>query len=289
MKIFLIPVLIILFASNVHSQPVSDGILIPNTSEYILKSDINHVSYRLSISLPAEYSDSVNRRFSVIYFLDGNVWLPLASSVLQSINKMESIEPIIMVGIGYEVETFEYDVVQRTYDYTPTFDYSADSSMTFRYQRPIRSGGADTFLLVLEQEIIPFIDSLFRTTENRTIAGHSLGGLFATYVMLEKPRLFSNYIIASPAVWWDDNSLLLQWKARKNMVMPDGKIMLGIGENETKRMMNAAKQLNTLMRKQLKNRNILRYEIIPDSDHFSMIPAVIIQSLLFVFPSEKQQ
>ena len=287
MKIFLIPVLILLFAVNVHSQPVSEGVVIPNTSEYILKSDINHVSYRLSISLPAQYSDSVNSRFPVLYFLDGNVWLPLASSVLQSINKMEPIEPIIMVGIGYEVETFEYDVVQRTYDYTPTPDYSADSSMTFRYKTPIRSGGADTFLLVLEQEIIPFIDSLFRTSNSRTIAGHSLGGLFATYVLLEKPRLFSNYIIASPADWWDDDILLLQLQARKNMVMPDGKILLGIGENETKRMKIVASQLNKYLRKQADDRRSYRFEIFPDCNHFSMIPSAITKSLLFIFPTVK--
>ncbi len=288
MKIFLIPVLILLFAVNVHSQPVSEGVVIPNTSEYILKSDINHVSYRLSISLPAQYSDSVNSRFPVLYFLDGNVWLPLASSVLQSINKLEFIEPIIMVGIGYEVETFEYDVVQRTYDYTPTPDYSADSSMTFRYKTPIRSGGADTFLLVLEQEIIPFIDSLFRTNNSRTIAGHSLGGLFATYVLLEKPRLFSNYIIASPAAWWDDDILLLQLKARKNMVMPDGKVLLGIGEKETKRMRYSAAKLKNLLRNKMKKKDCFRFERVKGCDHFTVIPVLIQKSLLFVFPNAQE-
>ncbi|HBG69764.1 MAG: hypothetical protein A2W93_09770 [Bacteroidetes bacterium GWF2_43_63] len=285
MKIFLL--LILLCAVNVHSQTVSEGIVIPNTSEYFLKSEINHVKYRISISLPYQYNDSVNARFPVLYFLDGNVWLPLASSVLQSINKTDVVEPIIMVGIGYEVETFEYDVVQRTYDYTPTQDFSADSSMSFRYQTPIRSGGADTFLLVLEQEIIPFVDSLFKTTENRTIAGHSLGGLFATYVMLEKPRLFTNYLIASPAVWWDENILLLQLKARENMIMPAGKIFLGIGKNETKRMKIAAKSLNKYLRKNVKIKNTYRYEIIPDSDHFFMIPYAITKSQLFIFAPEK--
>lgn len=287
MKIFLFLVLILLCAVNVHSQPVSEGIVIPNTSEYFLKSEINHVIYRISISLPPQYNDSVNARFSVLYFLDGNVWLPLASSVLQSINKTDFVEPIIMVGIGYEVETFEYDVVQRTHDYTPTRSFSADSSMSFRYKTPIRSGGADTFLLVLEQEIIPFIDSLFRTNENRTIAGHSLGGLFATYVMLEKPRLFTNYLIASPAVWWDENILLLQFQAKKNMIMPDGKIFLGIGKNETKRMKIAAKSLNKYLRKNVKNKKSYRYEIIPDSDHFFMIPYAITKSQLFIFAPKK--
>jgi uncharacterized protein len=288
MKAFLILVLLLMISVNIHGQTVSDGIVIPNTSEYILRSEINHVTYRLSISLPEHYSDSLNKKFPVLFFLDGNVWLPLGSSVMQCVNKADAIVPVILIGIGYEVNTFDYDVVQRTYDYTPTQNNAADSGMSFRYNTEIRSGGADTFLLILEQEILPFIDSLFRTNGNRTIAGHSLGGLFATYVMLENPRLFSNYIIASPALWWDDDILLLQFREKKNIILPSGKILLGVGRNETERMRNTAYEFDKLLRKRIKARKNYRFDFIDDCNHFTVIPVLLERGLLFLF-SEGQE
>lgn len=35
-----------------------------------------------------------------------------------------------------------------------------------------------------------------------------MGGLLATEILFKKPDLFTNYIIISPSLWWDDESLL---------------------------------------------------------------------------------
>lgn len=284
MRIFLISVLILIFAAKLFSQQISDGVTLPDTKEYLLKSELNHVTYKLSIAVPEHYNDSLNKTYPVVFFLDGNIWMPLAYSVYRTINKTDQVSPVILVGIGYEVETFEYDIKQRTYDYTPTQNSEADSVMSFRYKTSITSGGGYQFLQVLEQEIVPFVDSSYRTSGNRTIAGHSLGGLFATYVLLEKPHLFSNFIIASPAVWWDDDILLLQLKERKNMVVPVGKIILGIGKKETKRMKIAAESLDKLLRKKVRKKNDFRFEEYKDCEHFTVIPVLLEKSFLILFP-----
>jgi len=46
------------------------------------------------------------------------------------------------------------------------------------------------------------------STHHRTFIGHSLGGFFVVYTLLNKPDLFSNYIAISPSLWWDENSIL---------------------------------------------------------------------------------
>ena len=70
------------------------------------------------------------------------------------------------------------------------------------------SGKSENFILFLESELQPFIDKNFKTSPAKTIIGQSLGGLLATEILLTKPALFTNYIIISPSVWWDNGSLL---------------------------------------------------------------------------------
>lgn len=60
----------------------------------------------------------------------------------------------------------------------------------------------------IEKELQPFIAAKYKTNNDKTIIGESLGGLFATEVLLKKPTLFNRYIIVSPSLWWDNGSLL---------------------------------------------------------------------------------
>ena len=75
------------------------------------------------------------------------------------------------------------------------------------------SGGAATFLGFLREELIPFIDSTYRTVPgDRAIAGHSLGGLFIAYVLTHAPETFQKYSVGSPALWFDDE-VWQKWEA----------------------------------------------------------------------------
>ena len=49
------------------------------------------------------------------------------------------------------------------------------------------SGGADRFLDFFEKELVPFVESGYRTAPFRIFAGHSAGGLFALHAMRARP------------------------------------------------------------------------------------------------------
>jgi predicted alpha/beta superfamily hydrolase len=52
------------------------------------------------------------------------------------------------------------------------------------------------------------IDRTYRSRPYRVLVGHSLGGLFAVYALMTRPDVFQGYIAISPALWWDDQSLV---------------------------------------------------------------------------------
>jgi hypothetical protein len=130
-----------------------------------------------------------------VYVLDGERWVPLFARIDDERSASHDMAPVIVVGIGYRdvVGT----VARRKHDFTPAFG-----------RTPGQTGGADAYIDVLRREIIPYAEAhLPISTERRAIAGHSYGGLFATYAMAKAPELFDAYLIMSPALWFDDGKI----------------------------------------------------------------------------------
>lgn len=64
------------------------------------------------------------------------------------------------------------------------------------------------FIAFIEKELQPFIRKKYSTNPLSLLIGQSLGGLLATEILFKKPGLFNHYIIVSPSLWWDNESLL---------------------------------------------------------------------------------
>jgi uncharacterized protein len=69
-------------------------------------------------------------------------------------------------------------------------------------------GHSAEFIRFLEKDLQPLVKQQYRTSASRTLIGQSLGGLLATEILYQKPELFDTYIIVSPSLWWDNESLL---------------------------------------------------------------------------------
>ena len=162
-----------------------------------LNSKILNEDRILNIYLPAGYGTDPLKKYPVIYLLDGSSdedfihIVGLAQFANFPWTKM--LEPTIIVGIGN---------VDRKRDFTYPSNNEQDNT-----ELPT-SGGSDKFIAFLESELQPYIASHYSTNNNKTIIGQSLGGLLATEILYTKSELFTNYIIVSPSLWWDDESLL---------------------------------------------------------------------------------
>jgi predicted alpha/beta superfamily hydrolase len=71
-------------------------------------------------------------------------------------------------------------------------------------------GGAADFRKYLANEVIPWVESRFRTGPRRALIGESLAGLFVVDTLLREPELFDDYVAISPSLWWDDRALTCQ-------------------------------------------------------------------------------
>ena len=69
-------------------------------------------------------------------------------------------------------------------------------------------GNAENFLTYVKNEVIPYIETNYRTLPHRLGVGHPLSASFVVYGLLNAPSLFDNYIAISPNLSYDDQYLV---------------------------------------------------------------------------------
>lgn len=192
-----------MFAASVQADDAP--FVMPDTRVTSFNSKDGSHTFRLLIGLPRNYA-SRTERFPVIYLLDADFAFPLTQEIQRHTTDRGFEKEAIVVGIAYpgadtDIQTYERT---RSQDYTPT--HTADDSYT--PQMSAVTGGAPKFLSILSDELLPFIDTHFRTDPGaRMIVGYSFGALFATYAMLAKPGLFHDYLVVSPSLWYDNRMM----------------------------------------------------------------------------------
>ncbi len=140
----------------------------------------------------------------VLYVSDGNGLFASAVDIVRLMQLSAHLPPILVVGIGYRMGALGDTVEVRTRDFTPTSD-----PLIARISPAVTvMGGAERFLAFIRDELQPWVRSRYNVdADDSAYFGHSLGGLFGTYVLLTEPATFSKYGIGSPSLWWDDDMI----------------------------------------------------------------------------------
>ena len=156
-----------------------------------IKSQVLGEERAILVRLPPGYAARTGERFPVLYMTDGDAHIQHTSGTVAFLARNARMPEMIVVGIPN---------TDRTRDLSPTHVAQLPDNPNARFPT---SGGADKFLKFIETELIPMVESKYRTQPFRALAGHSLGGLFAIHAMVSKPELFNSYIAVSPALQWD--------------------------------------------------------------------------------------
>lgn len=166
-----------------------------NTLDSIHSKTLNETR-SIYIQIPESYTSNATRKYPVAYIIDGEVFMPTVRNVLEYYSGGFMPE-MVLVGIS--------NAENRTRDLTI-------SKITSRRGMPFdqANGEADKFLKFISEELIPFVENKYPVTNYRTLIGHSYGGLFAIYSLINKPELFANYVSVDPSLDWDNQKILKQ-------------------------------------------------------------------------------
>ena len=247
---------------NKKIEPLSIG------EKISFRSDILDEERILNIYLPNEYAPDSTKKYPVIYLLDGSIdedFIHIAGIVqFGSYSWINFVPKSIVVGISN---------VNRQRDFvSPT--------TRKRYIKAIPdNGGSENFIQFIADEVQPLIQGRYKTNERRTIIGQSLGGLLATEILVRQSQLFTDYIIVSPSLWWDKESLL-------NIDLPDlsnvKSIFIGVGK-EGKEMEHLAKRLYDKIGKTKPIQLHLFFEYFQALDHANILHLAVYSAFNKIF------
>lgn len=279
-KFILLSVMFSLFSLSTFAQTENNidrkiTKIIPNYTELrIIHSQIIDDDYYLYIKLPKSYKDS-DKLYPVIYLLDGDISFTMAWSTVRYLQYGKHLPEVIIVGIGYGSLLSSEEENMRERDYTIS-----------KFRDREDSGGGKNFLNFLKSELIPYIDSEYRSKpDERIINGYSLGGLFVIYAFLNEYNLFNGSIAGSPYLSSDIEHLREQLKkSSEHLKNSNSRLFISYGSLEDEDLYinpidNIVKDLNEI---QLKKTNIQK-RIFEGGSHFTCPSEAMVYGLKFVF------
>ncbi|MCK0114414.1 alpha/beta hydrolase-fold protein [Gelidibacter sp. F63206] len=233
------------------------------------------------IYTPVDYDWRENESFNVIYVFDSQSreFFDYTSSMISFLT--DNTKSYIVVGITSPYnEKLDY---ARNNDLLPVLETENSKSRYGKY-----SGNADNFFAFVSDEIIPFIDSNYRTLNNRIAVGHSLSASFVLNSFIKNPNLFNSYIAISPNLAYDKDKLANELvnfdysKIEKPTYLYLSSANEGI--DYWKEWKPAREKVYSFYKQKLQNNNLkVQINEFPECNHWGTFPPSLNKGLDFYF------
>ena len=233
---------------------------------FSIESKYTNYQYDIQVYVPEQPAPEAG--FPIIYVLDGSGYFHyVADSVrLQSRNMPKTgVKAAIVVGICHDESEMR---TRRFYDFTaPAAEYKYPKRMNARI--PEQVGGGTDFQQFIEEELKPKIEAEYPVNcDEQTLFGHSLGGYFVLWNLLNADS-YHHYIAISPSVWWNDHELM-----KMPFKQEGSKIFITVGEKEG-HMVRDAEMFAEII-------GDAEFYVAPEENHASVVPTVVSRALRFV-------
>jgi predicted alpha/beta superfamily hydrolase len=192
LKKFLIASMAVATATIAAPVPSQQPITIGNS--YPVVSMALGEQRTINIVLPASYGQSPDKRYPVLYLIDGGTdqdLLHVAGVAQLGSIWGRSAEAIV---VGVETKDRRKELVGPT----------SDPELLKKYPT---AGQSASFRKFLSDEVKPFVEGAYRTSGHDVVIGESLAGLFIVETYLTDPELFDGYAAIDPSLWWDKEAL----------------------------------------------------------------------------------
>lgn len=255
----LLSVLVLIFlslqASHAQVQGPAQTFIDKEVVYYNYHSVNVNDDFTIYVHVPPGY-DTTKIKYPTLYITDGDWDKNVASNSFNMLRQDYVTKEAVIVAIGYGERPN-----QRNRDLEP-------------------KTGAPKFLAFIEKEVIPFIQSKYRVTDDRTLSGYSYGGTFVAYTLFNRPGLFNTVCIGAPG--FSDN---LVPEAQKYFAVNKdlkARVFLGVGSYEYETVNNVMQFKNYLLKQNCKDLEV-ETRIAPDASHGAAKPPVIQDGIEFAF------
>lgn len=177
----------------------------PVHQSFTINSTVLSEERVINVYSPPAYASSPDSAFPVLYMLDGGMEedFPHVANTIDSLIALGVIRPVLVVGV---------ENTERRRDTTGPTTVADDSTIAPRV------GGSANFRHFIKEEFIPEVRRRYRTTDESSIVGESLAGLFVVETFLLDPAMFQRYIALSPSLWWNGGALVKGARQRLSTV-----------------------------------------------------------------------
>lgn len=199
--------------------------------------------------------------YHFIYYLDATIKSGKKVRSFISENKSAlSQSNFIFIGIGHYGDFHE----KRRRDFIP---YNFETKEIRNY------GKAKEFYQFLADTIIPVVEKQFAVQMlDRSIIGHSFGGLFVTNMLFSGDSLFNNYYALSPSLWVDDYAIIDSIASNRHKFSKLKSLYFSAGNLENlNKVKTSCKRLNKLLDQNKFDSLRYTYSIINWANHNSQV------------------
>lgn len=267
--------LIMFYSSSIFGQNIA------RVENIKIESKKLNQEREILIYTPIDYDWRKNESFNVIYVFDSQSreFFDYTSSMIHFL--ADNTKSYIVVGITSPYnKKLDY---ARNNDFLPILETKDSKDRYGKY-----SGNADNFFAFVSEEIIPFIDSNYRTLNNRIAIGHSLSASFVLNSFIKNPNLFNSYIAISPNLAYDKNKLANELvnfdysKIEKPTYLYLSNANEGI--DYWKEWKPAREKVYSFYKQELKNNNLkVKINEFPECNHWRTFPPSLNKGLDFYF------
>lgn len=224
----------------------------------------------IKIQLPRNYEENTEQSYPLFIVFDGDYMFEAVAGNVDYYSYWEDMPEAIVVGVN-QSDTRDDDCY-----------YSEQNDL------PVESGA--NFFEFISMELLPHINSAYRTENFRVVVGHGETANFINYFMLKPKPLFQAYITISPSLAPSMNDYISQ-----RLQQCETKLFyyLATASNDIKAIKKDVETLNTTITS-IDNKNILyNFDNFEGATHYSApahaIPKAL-ESIFYVFqPISKKE
>lgn len=194
MRLCLAPLLVFAAAVPALVQPIAAAEPQPLTIGETMTLEVLEAERQINIVLPPDYGTDSDKRWPVIYQLDG----ALKQDLMMGVGLMRwgalwgRSQDAIVVGI--EMRDRQRELLPPT----------ADKAESKRWPT---AGESAAFRAWIAETVKPLVEARYRTDGRAVLVGESAAGHFVVETWETDPQLFTGYAAISPSLQWDFEAL----------------------------------------------------------------------------------